>query len=70
MDLKILWESLKEPLREAVLAIIPGILAYLGTLSTPWAVALYIILRAVDSYLHELGKATDSDRLTTGLTGF
>lgn len=68
--MKILWEAIKEPLREIVLAAIPGVLAYLGTLNAQWAVVLYFVLRSVDSYLHELGKVKENEKLITGLTRF
>jgi len=75
-NFEILWESVKEPLREAVLAAIPVLLAYLGTIEAPWAVGLYFILRFIDSLLHESNKALpikkQNDGLlgATGLTGF
>lgn len=53
IDWKAIWEAIKEPLREAVLAIIPIALERLAVLSVWWAVILYIILRAVDEYLHK-----------------
>lgn len=68
--LPLLWESLKEPLREIVLLALPGILAYLQTIPAEWAVILYFSLRAIDSYLHQLGKLKKNDVLVTGLTRF
>jgi hypothetical protein len=76
MDFKVLWEAVKEPLREAVLAAIPAILAYVGTIQAPWAVGLYFVLRLVDSYLHENQKALPVKKQEEGfgklqgLTGF
>lgn len=64
IDWKIIWESAKEPLREIVLAIIPGVLAYLETIPTEWAVILYLVLRGVDKYLHE------KDIVKTGIVPF
>jgi hypothetical protein len=66
----IIWEAIKEPLREFVLAVIPGILAYLQTIPAEWAIVIYFILRSVDSYLHEKGKENEDPRLITGLTRF
>ncbi len=54
---KVIWEALKEPLRELVLAAIPGVLTYLQTIPAEWAIVLYLVLRAVDSYLHKSGIA-------------
>jgi hypothetical protein len=74
IDWTLIWEAVKEPLRELVLAAIPGLLAYLGTVSAPWAIVLYAALRTLDSYLHELGKEnstkTKKSPLLTGLTRF
>jgi hypothetical protein len=66
----LVWEAVKEPLREVLLAAIPGVLAYLGTLNVTWAGILYLVLRAVDSYLHELGKEKNDNSLVTGITRF
>ena len=68
--LKILFEAIKEPARELVIAAIPGILAYLGTLNVTWATVLYLAIRALDSYLHELGRVKKDATLVTGLTRF
>jgi len=57
IDWKLIWESAKEPLREIVLAVIPGILAYLQTIPAEWAFIFYLVLRAIDSYLHKSGIA-------------
>ncbi len=54
---KVIWEALKEPLREIVLAAIPGILVYLQTIQAEWAIVLYLVLRGIDSYLHKSGIA-------------
>jgi len=54
---KIIWEAVKEPLREIVLAAIPGVLAYLQTIPAEWAIILYLVLRGIDSYLHKSGVA-------------
>ena len=70
MDMKVIWEAVKEPLREMVLALIPVVLAWLNTIPAQWAVALYLILRMIDSYLHELGKSENNATLTTGITRF
>jgi len=68
--MKILWESIKEPLREIVLAVIPVLLVYFGAINQWWAVAIYIVLRGIDSYLHELGKIQANKKLITGITRF
>ena len=64
------WEAAKEPLRLVVLAIIPVLLVYFGTINTQWAAAIIVILRLIDSVLHELGKTEKNDSLTLGLTRF
>jgi hypothetical protein len=53
IDWKILFEAVKEPLREIVLAAIPGILVYLQTIPASWAIIVYLVLRGIDKYLHE-----------------
>jgi hypothetical protein len=75
IDWKLIWESFKEPLRLFVLSVIPGLLVYFGTIDTQWAVVIILILRFVDSYLHELGKRLEERKtvgspLTLGLTRF
>jgi hypothetical protein len=51
--MKAIWEAIKEPLREIVLAIIPGLLVYFEKIDEWWAVILYLILRGLDKYIHE-----------------
>ena len=71
IDWKMLWEAIKEPLREIVLATIPGILVYLQTIPAEWALVLYLVLRGLDSYLHEAGKEIPGDNpLLKGMTRF
>lgn len=71
MNWQALWEGIKEPLRLLVLAIVSYlIINVLPNVSTTWVVPLTFLLRFIDSWLHELGKATDSERLTRGLTQF
>lgn len=54
---KVVWESIKEPLRLLVLAIIPLAIAYFTEIGYEWAGILIIILRFIDKYLHESGTA-------------
>ena len=63
-DWKPVLEALKEPAREAVMAVIPYLLVYLQVLNVWWATALYGFLRALDKFLHE------SKSLERGLTRF
>ena len=63
-DWKPILEALKEPAREAVLAVLPFALVYFQNLEVWWGVALYAVLRYADKYLHE------SKTLTKGLTRF
>jgi len=64
-----IWKATKEPLRLLLLAIIPFVLAYVGTINYPWAAVIVAVLRFIDKVLHEIGKANNS-RLVNGLTGF
>ena len=65
-----IWEAAKEPLRLLVLAILPVLIAYLSQLDYQWAVVGTLLLRLIDSILHEVGKATENKNLTKGLTRF
>lgn len=70
LNWEIIWEGVKEPLREIALAVIPSLLAVLGTIDAKWAAALYLLLRLADSLLHEFGKEGENKNLITGLTRF
>lgn len=70
IDVNPLWEACKEPLRLLVLAVIPFALAYLTELPYEWAGVVTVILRFVDKYLHERGKAEGDEDLVKGLTRF
>mgnify|MGYP001587804097 CR=1 FL=1 len=70
MNWKLIWEAAKEPLREIVLAAIPGILAYLQTIPAEWAVLLYLLLRGFDQYLYELWKKNKKADLVRGIVPF
>lgn len=70
IDKKVLWEAVKEPLRLLVLSVIPLLLAYFTQLSWEGAGTIIVILRLIDSYMHEVGKKTDEDSLILGLTRF
>jgi len=65
-----LWEAAKEPLRLLVLAALPVLITYLSQLDYQWAVVGTLLLRLIDSILHEVGKATENKNLTKGLTRF
>jgi len=67
---KALLEASKEPLRLLVLAIIPIGMAYVKTIPYEWAGILIVLLRLIDSVLHEVGKEKKNDRLELGLTRF
>jgi hypothetical protein len=70
MTREVIWESVKEPLRLLVLAVIPLLVVYFGGLSYEWAAALVVALRFVDKLLHNLGKEQENELLTRGLTRF
>ena len=69
MDWKVLWEALKEPLRLAVLAVIPFAITYFSGISTSWAIGATVILRFIDSWLHEIAKAEPAKKRNEGLLG-
>lgn len=70
MTKELLWEAAKEPLRLLVLSVLPLLIAYLSGLPYEWAGIAILALRFIDKYLHEIGKATESELLEKGLTRF
>ena len=64
------WEATKEPLRLLVLAVLPFLVTYLTELGTEWAIYATLILRFIDKFVHEVGKAEKDESLTLGLTRF
>ena len=74
MNKEAFMEAIKEPLRLLVLAVIPFLLVWAGTIDTQWGVILTVVLRFVDKYVHELGveqsTKTKESPLVTGLTRF
>lgn len=72
---KPLVDAIKEFLRIILVAIIPVIIGQLqnGTIGD-WkviaTVAAIALLKAIDEFLHELGKEKESTSLTLGLTRF
>lgn len=70
LDKEVIFEAVKEPLRLLLLSVIPFGLSYLKQLPYEWSGLLLLLLRLLDKYLHELGKATDNEYLTKGLTRF
>jgi hypothetical protein len=68
--LKTIWKAAKEPLRLLVLAVLPVLITHLSQLDYQWAVVGTLLLRLIDSVLHEVGKETNNETLTKGLTRF
>jgi len=67
----VLWESLKEPLRLAVLAVIAWLLTVIvPQLDPKWIPVITAVLRWADKYVYEFGKASGSKSDYKGLTGF
>jgi hypothetical protein len=67
-------EALKELLRVIVLAIIPNLIASLEAGELDWRVLIMTLsiaaLRAVDKWLHVLGKVDEDPTLIKGITRF
>jgi hypothetical protein len=64
IDWKVIFEAIKEPLREIVLAILPILMVYINAIDAGWAAVLYLVLRFLDKYLHEawtVNKKTGSE---------
>lgn len=53
IDKKALWESIKEPLRWLALGFIPFAVSYFTEIEYGWAGVAVVVLRVVDSYLHQ-----------------
>lgn len=56
IDWSLVWQAVKEPLREIVLAVLPIAMATVAPNTAPWAVGLYLVLRLIDQILHEIWK--------------
>ena len=54
--LKTIWEAAKEPLRLLVLSVLPVLITSLAELSYWWAGVAIVLLRLLDSVLHEKVK--------------
>lgn len=69
-----LLEAAKELARVVVLSVIPVLISSLESNMIDWrtigVIAAIAGLRAIDKYLHELGKEKLSPQLTAGLTRF
>ena len=70
MNKEIIWEALKEPLRLLTLGAVSLAIVYVSGLSQEWAGILLLVLRGVDKLLHELGKESENESLSKGLTRF
>ena len=67
IKLELLLKSAKEPAREMVMAMLPGLLVYLEKLDTSWAVIMYLVIRGIDQLLHENAKV-NKKAVLKGLT--
>ena len=71
LEWKILWESLKEPLRLIALTIVSFLITQLVAVQNPepWIVGMVLVLRFVDKWLYNSEKDRDGVEWH-GLTGF
>lgn len=65
-----LWEAVKEPLRLLVLAVVPVLVTLAADLPKEYAAMAILVLRFVDSYLHNLGKINGNENQVKGLVRF
>lgn len=65
-----LWEAVKEPLRLLVLAVVPVLVTLVADLPKEYAAIAVLVLRFVDSWLHQIGKETGNKVQVKGLTQF
>jgi hypothetical protein len=77
MSKEIIWESVKEPLRWVLLAILALVIQSLLSwvdgnelMSTENTILITAFLRMMDKIIHDLGKNLDSDSMTKGITRF
>jgi hypothetical protein len=74
MNKEALWKAVKEPLRLLVLAVIPVIVVGLTELDAQWAFGAILVLRFIDKWMHEVGKARSTAKaesvLVKGITRF
>lgn len=70
MNKETIWKAVKEPLRLLVLALIPFGIVYANNLDYSWALMAVLILRFIDKWMHEVGKAQNKEGLTKGITRF
>ena len=68
-DKKAFWAAIKEPLRILVLAILPFAFAWLTEFDYQWATAATLVLRFIDSYLHNVAKGEPAKTRNEGLLG-
>ena len=69
IDWKLVWEAAKPPLRLLVLAVIPFVIAEVAGIDAEWAITATLVLRFIDSYLHEAAKAEPLRSRNEGLLG-
>ena len=67
-----LWEAVKEPLRLLLMALVAFFITQLTETKNPeqWIVGMVFLLRFVDKWMHEAGKAKADPKLAGGLTRF
>ncbi len=68
--LEAIKDGVLELLRLAVIAVIPTLIVWVADLPREYAVIAVMLLKALDEFLHELGKGNKDESLTKGLTRF
>lgn len=64
-----LFEAAKEPLRLLVLSVLPILITYFAVLPYQWALFATLILKMVDSFMHEYNKLQPVKKQNEGLLG-
>lgn len=67
---KPLLEAVKEPLRLLVLAVVPVLITLAADLPKEYAAVAVLVLRFVDSWVHQIGKETGNKVQVKGLVRF
>lgn len=68
-DKDVFFEAIKEPLRLLLLAVIPFAIIYFAALPYQWAIALTVVLRFIDKWLHEIEIAKPAKQQNEGILG-
>lgn len=71
IDWSSLYETVKEPLRLLIMALIGWVISQLAKTDQTLTVAIVtVLLKTADKVIHDFGKDNDRKKLSKGLTGW